>query len=82
MRTHSVTYADAASERAVFDRTLSRNILGARPDLFAGLIGRISGTDEVSLIATQAAVQLQSYHETGEKQLTTGEKKGLMNDST
>ncbi len=60
-----MTYADHEAVRAVFDRTSAKHIIVGTPKLWTNFIEKIHGTDEVSLLASHALIQLQGFHEDG-----------------
>lgn len=64
-RTHSLTYTDTEIIQAVFDQTAAKNSLIGPPILIERLVGRIQGTDEVSLLALNGCAQMQGFHESG-----------------
>jgi hypothetical protein len=64
-RTHSLTYNDTEIIQAVFDRETAKNSLIGPPMLIERLVGRIQGTDEVSLLALSGCAQMQGFHESG-----------------
>ena len=71
-RTHCITYADYEAVRAVFDRTSAKHIIVGTPKLWNNFIEKIHGTDEVSLLASHALIQLQGFHEEGTETTVRG----------
>jgi hypothetical protein len=71
-RTHSVYYADTEVVDAVFDRNMAQNVLIGPPELLDRVVGRICGTEEVSLLALGNVAQLQGFHESGVESTVRG----------
>ena len=62
-RTHALHYEEAAILQPFFRREASPFQLCARPALFKGVLQRMHGTEEMSILASPSTVQFQSYHD-------------------
>jgi len=63
VRTHTLTFGDASILQPLFRRELAPFQLAARPGMLKAVLGRMHGTEEVSVLASARVVQFQSYHE-------------------
>lgn len=63
-RSHSLFYEDGEVVSAIFDRDAAQHHIIARPAMLVKLVDQLRGTDEMTLIATQAKVAVQSHHDT------------------
>jgi len=62
-RTHTLTFEDAQILQPLFRREQAPFQLAARPKMIHDVLRGLYGTDEMSILATSAVVQFQSFHE-------------------
>lgn len=63
VRTHTITFEEAAILQPLYRREEAPFQLAARPSLIHTVLDRMHGTEEMSILASPRVIQFQSYHD-------------------
>lgn len=77
-RTHTLTFEDATILQPLFRREQCPFQLASRPAMLRGVLNRMHGTEEMSVLATPNVVQFQSYHEASGGEVATVARGGAL----